>query len=62
MQSGEGNDEDLSRCPICQFIEAGECKAAHQVGFVANRGQLYIEQGPQDTLCTNLMWTVGRGL
>ncbi len=30
-QTGEGDDDDLSRCPICQFIEAGECKAAHQV-------------------------------
>lgn len=28
---GTLTSDDLSRCPICQFIEAGECKEAHQV-------------------------------
>ncbi|GFR52876.1 hypothetical protein Agub_g15507 [Astrephomene gubernaculifera] len=36
--SEEGAGDDLSRCPICQFIEAGECKSQHQE-WVACRSQ-----------------------
>ncbi|GLC36786.1 hypothetical protein PLESTB_000783100 [Pleodorina starrii] len=45
----EGAEGDLSQCPICQFIEAGECKVQHQT-WVACRteakaaGKDYIEE------------------
>lgn len=28
----EGGEGDSARCPICQFIEAGECGGVHKVG------------------------------
>lgn len=28
---GDQQEDNLARCPICQFIEAGECKEPHQV-------------------------------
>ncbi|KAG2427242.1 hypothetical protein HYH02_014646 [Chlamydomonas schloesseri] len=37
-EPGEGEDSDLARCPICQFIEAGECGDAHKE-WVRCRGE-----------------------
>ncbi|GIL79472.1 hypothetical protein Vretimale_18323 [Volvox reticuliferus] len=43
------NGEDMSRCPICQFIEAGECKVQHQTWVQCRNeakaaGKDYIEE------------------
>ncbi|GLI68238.1 hypothetical protein VaNZ11_012590 [Volvox africanus] len=45
----EENGRDMSRCPICQFIEAGECKVQHQTWVQCRTeakaaGKDYIEE------------------
>jgi hypothetical protein len=61
--AGSTDEEDLAQCPICQFIEAGECKADHQVGHGGSRCTRMVQAGvargnarPGGTWCGITAW------